>query len=255
MFDGVLLATVSQRQTASIEESHVFSPSVVNSARIGFNRIVAEQVQSLSTINPLADNPSYGFVPGRDVGQISIAGFTTYPGGLRAMGDYVFAYTSYQVDDDLSITRGSHSLRTGLAFERIQSNTLETGNTNGTVSFGSLASFLTDQPSSFQATIPGTSIPEGLRQSVVGAYLQDDWRVLRNLTLNLGVRYEMACPPKSTTGWGRWFMGHSSSSWGRPISIIQRGATSLPAWVLPGIRSEMAKQPCGPPSANTTSCL
>ena len=195
VFDGVLLGTFSQRQTASIEESHIFSPTVVNFARIGFNRIVAEQVQSLSTINPLADDPSYGFVPGRDVGQISIAGFTTYPGGLGTMGDYVFAYTSYQVDDDLSITRGSHSLRTGFAFERIQSNTLETGNTNGTASFGSLASFLTDQPSSFQATIPGTSIPEGLRQSVVGAYLQDDWRVLRNLTLNLGVRYEMATVP------------------------------------------------------------
>jgi hypothetical protein len=194
-FDGVLLGTLSQRQTASIEESHIFSPSLVNLTRIGFNRNVAEQVQSLSAINPLAADASYGFLPGQDVGQISIAGFTTYPGGLGGMGDYLFHYTSYQADDDLSITRGSHSLRAGLAFERIQSNTLEAGNNNGAASFGSLASFLTDQPSSFQATIPGTSIPEGLRQSVVGAYLQDDWRVLRNLTLNLGVRYEMATVP------------------------------------------------------------
>jgi hypothetical protein len=194
-FDSVLLGTFSQRQTASIEQSHIFSPSVVNSARIGFNRNVAEQVKSLSTINPIADDPSFGFLPGRDVGQISIAGFTTYPGGLSSQGDFIFHYTSYQAYDDLSITRGSHSLRTGLAFERIQSNTLGAGKNNGAVSFGSLAAFLTDQPTSFQATIPGTSVPEGLRQSVVGAYLQDDWRVLRNLTLNLGVRYEMATVP------------------------------------------------------------
>jgi len=194
-FDGVLLGTFSQRQTASIQESHIFSPSVVNFARIGFNRIVAEQVQSLSTINPLADDSSYGFLPGRNVGQISIAGFTTYPGGLGAQGDYLFHYTSYQADDDLSITRGSHSIRAGVAFERIQSNTLGAGANNGTVSFGSLARFLTDQPTSFVATIPGTSVPEALRQYVVGAYLQDDWRVLRNLTLNLGVRYEMATVP------------------------------------------------------------
>jgi hypothetical protein len=194
-FDSILLGTFSQRQSASIEESHVFSPSVINFARIGFNRIVAEQVQSLSTINPLADVMSYGFLPGRDVGQISIAGFTTYLGGPGAQANYIFHYTSWQAYDDLSITRGSHSLRTGLALERIQSNTLGAGNNNGAVGFGSLAAFLTDQPSSFLATIPGTSTPEGLRQSVVGAYLQDDWRVLRNLTLNLGVRYEMATVP------------------------------------------------------------
>jgi hypothetical protein len=194
-FDGVLLGTFSQRQTASIEESHIFSPSVVNFARIGFNRNVAEQVQSLSAINPLADDTSYGFLPGRDVGQISIAGVTAYPGGLGAQGDYLFHYTSWQADDNLSITRGSHSIRVGVAFERIQSNTLGAGANNGTVSFGSLARFLTDRPTSFVATIPGTSVPEGLRQYVVGAYLQDDWRVLRNLTLNLGVRYEMATVP------------------------------------------------------------
>jgi hypothetical protein len=118
-FDGVFLGTFSQRQTASIQESHAFSPSVINLNRIAFNRIIAEQVQSLSTINPLANDLSYGFLPGRNVGQIAIAGFTTYPGGLGAQGDYLFHYTSYQADDDLSITAGSHSIRAGVAFERI----------------------------------------------------------------------------------------------------------------------------------------
>jgi hypothetical protein len=172
MFDGVLLGTLSQRQTASIEESHILSPSVVNFTRIGFNRIVAEQVQSLSAINPLADDTSYGFLPGQDVGQISIAGFTTYPGGIGGMGDYIFHYTSWQADDDLSITSGSHSLRTGLALERIQSNTLEEGNNNGAASFGSLASFLTDQPSSFQATLPGTRARYGAKDQLVSEKAQ-----------------------------------------------------------------------------------
>jgi hypothetical protein len=194
-FGGVLLGTFSQRQTASIQESHTFSSSVVNLTRLGFNRIVAEQVQSLSAINPLTGDTAYGFLPGRNVGQISIAGVTAYPGGLGSQGDYLFHYTSYQADDDLLITRGSHSIRAGLALERIQSNTLGAGANNGTASFGSLAAFLTNQPTSFVATIPGTSVPEALRQYVAGAYLQDDWRVLRNLTLNLGVRYELATVP------------------------------------------------------------
>ena len=59
----------------------------------------AEQIQGLSAINPLADDPSYGFLPGRDIGQISIAGFATNPGGPGAEGDYLFHYTSYQADN------------------------------------------------------------------------------------------------------------------------------------------------------------
>jgi outer membrane receptor protein involved in Fe transport len=112
-----------------------------------------------------------------------------------AEGDYGFHYTSYQADDNFAITKGSHSVRARVALERIQSNTLGAGNNNSVVSFGSLQSFLTNQPSSFQATLPGTSIPESLRQYIVGTYLQDDWRVRRNLTLNVGLRYEMATVP------------------------------------------------------------
>jgi hypothetical protein len=195
IFGGLLLGTFAERQTAAIEESHVFTPSAVNFVRIGLNRVIAEQIQALSAINPLADDPSYGFLPRRDIGQISIAGFAIYPGGPGAEGDYLFHYTSYQADDNFALTKGSHSIRAGVALERIQANTLGAGNNNGVVSFGSLQSFLTNQPSSFQATIPGTNAPESLRQSVVGTYLQDDWRARRNLTLNLGLRYEVATVP------------------------------------------------------------
>jgi hypothetical protein len=194
-FGGLLLGTFAQRQTASVEESHVFTPSIVTTVRIGLNRVAAEQVQALSAINPIAENPSYGFMPGRDVGQISIAGLTTYPGGAGAEGDYLFHYTSFQADDNFTLTKGNHSIRAGVALERIQSNTVGAGNSNGVVSFGSLQSFLTNQPSSFQATLPGTNIPESLRQNVVGTYLQDDWRARHNLTINLGLRYEMATVP------------------------------------------------------------
>jgi len=194
-FGGLLLGTFTQRQTGSVEERHILSPSALNIVRIGFNRNVAKQVQSLAVINPLAADPSYGFVPGQPIGQISVGGITTYPGGPGAEGDYNFHYTSYQAGEDLSLTRGSHSFRSGIALERIQSNTLGAGNNNGVATFGSLQAFLTDQPSSFQATIPGTSVPEALRQYVLGTYIQDDWRTRHNLTLNLGIRYEMATVP------------------------------------------------------------
>lgn len=195
VFGNLLLGTFAQRQTATVEESHVFAPSAVNFLRIGLSRTTAEQVQALSALNPLADDLSYGFVPGRDVGQISIAGLTTYPGGSGAEGDYLFHYTSYQVDDNLALTERNHSIRLGVALERIESNTTGAGNNNGVVAFGSLQSFLTNVPASFQATLPGASYPESLRQDVVGAYVQDDWRVHHTLTINLGLRYEMATVP------------------------------------------------------------
>jgi hypothetical protein len=195
VYGGVLLGISTRRQVTSAEESHILSPSAVNFLRIGLNRTVAEEVQSLSAINPLAADPSFGFLPGRDVGQIQIAGITEYPGGLYATGDYHFHYTSYQLYDDLSITRGSHSLRAGISVEAIRSNALGAGTNNGVANFGSLASFLTDQPSSFTATIPGTNAPVGLRQVIAGGYIKDEWRAHRNLTVNLGLRYEMATVP------------------------------------------------------------
>jgi len=194
-FNFVLDGTLSHRQMANIEESHIFSPSVVNFARLGVNRAVAEQVASIAAINPAAADPSLGFVPGHDVGQINIGGLTLFLGGVGAIGDYHFNYTSYQAYDDVSVTRQNHSLTFGAAFERIHSNAVGAGASNGTATFGSLAAFLQNQPSAFSANIPGTGNPLGQRQSVFGVYLQDDWRARRNLTLNLGLRYEIASVP------------------------------------------------------------
>ena len=200
VFNDVLLGTTSRRMTANLEESHILSPAAINFARIGVNRMVAMQVLSLGTINPAAADTSLGFLPGRAVGGINIAGLTNFPGGVGASGLYQFHYTSYQAYDDFSLTKGGHSLKIGASVERINSNAVGAGTNNGTATFGSFAGFLNNQPISFSATIPGTGTPTGLRQSVFGAYLQDDWRLRKNLTLNLGVRYEMATVPTEEHG-------------------------------------------------------
>jgi hypothetical protein len=199
-FDDTLLGAISQRKTANVEENHIFGSSMVNSARIGFNRAVAVQVETLGVINPAVSDPSLGFVPGKPVGQLNIGGVTLFQGGPGALGEYHFHYNSYQAYDDLSFTQGAHSVKAGFAFEQIQSNGVGGGSPNGQVVFGSVSAFVQNQPTSFTANIPGTGTPLGLRQKVVAGYVQDDWRVRHNLTLNLGVRYEMSTVPSEQFG-------------------------------------------------------
>ena len=195
-FDGVLLGISGRRQVGTTEWSHIFNPATINFVRIGLNRIVANQVDSIAPINPAAADPSLGFLPGRNVGEITIGGITQYPGGLGASGDYQFHYTSAQLYDDLTMTRGAHLLKVGVALEGVQSNAIGAGTNNGNATFGSLASFLTDAPASFVATIPGTNVGLGMRQWIIGAYAQDDWTIDHRLTLNLGLRYEIATVPE-----------------------------------------------------------
>jgi hypothetical protein len=199
-YNFTLLGTQSRRTTANAEESHLFTPTSMNFLRFGFNRMVADQVKSLSAINPASSDSSLGFIPGRAVGQMNVTGLTSFTGGMGAQGEYQFHYNSYQLYDDFSLTRGSHSLKIGGSLEKIESNELGGGSLNGTAAFGSLTNFLTNVPTSFTATVPGTGTPLGLRQWVAGGYVQDDWRARRNLTFNLGLRYEMSSVPGEQHG-------------------------------------------------------
>jgi hypothetical protein len=193
------IGTKSRRHTFALEESHTFSPALVNVARFGFNRTVSIAPTTLSAINPAAASTSLGFVPGLPVGLINVTGLTNFQGGLRAVGEFDFHYNSYQVYDDLYWTRSKHSLKLGFYAEHIQSNQLGTANPNGQYIFGGLAAFLTNHPTSFNAPISSAISPRDLRQDIYGGYIQDDYKFRPNLTFNLGLRYEMATVPTESS--------------------------------------------------------
>jgi hypothetical protein len=194
------IGTRSRRHTLALEETHVFTPSLLNTARFGFNRTVSIAPTTLGAINPAASDTTLGFVPGLTVGLVNINsnGITPFTGGLGAVGEYDFHYNSYQAIDDLSWTRNRHSLKFGFYAERIQSNQLGTANPNGQFIFSSLANFVANVPASFNAPLGSTISPRDLRQSIYAAYVQDDYKFRTNLTFNLGLRYEMATVPTET---------------------------------------------------------
>ena len=188
----------AKRQFIVLEESHIFGPGLVNTVRFGFNRDRAGGLPS-TAINPPAADTSLGWVPGRTAPQV-FAGSLTQIGNGASPTSYR-NWNSYQAYDDAFLTRGLHSLKFGFGFERDQLNEVDlTADYHGIFTFGSLPTFLTNQPSRFTGGFPGLPGQRGMRQSIIGAYVQDDWRVLTNLTLNLGVRYEMSTVPTEAHG-------------------------------------------------------
>jgi outer membrane receptor protein involved in Fe transport len=196
IFNTVDIANFSSRQTVVLEETHVFNPRLVNSLRFGFNRVLAQDTLGTRAINPLAADLSLGSFPGKPAPQINVSGLASFTGGLGATGGVPRIWNSYQVYDDAFMTRGAHSLKFGFAFERMQLNiNVIPGQPNGRFSFASLTNFLINQPRTFGGGPPTTAYGLQMRQSLFGGYLQDDWRVRSNLTLNLGVRYEAVTVP------------------------------------------------------------
>jgi hypothetical protein len=195
--DVQLAGSRTRRHVVVVEENHVFSPTLLNTARVGYSRESANADIGLSAINPLAANTSLGAVPGRAAANVQISGVTPFAGGLGGFGSYNFYWNSFQGYDDIFLTRGKHSLRVGASVERIDLNFNKTVNPTGVFRFGSLRSFLTNAPTLFQGP---SSANQGFRQTIFGAYVQDDWQLRRNLTLNLGLRYEMATVLKDVRG-------------------------------------------------------
>jgi hypothetical protein len=194
-FDNKPLSLPSQRCSGSVDESHTFDASMINSLRAGATRVDASGGYYTSAYNPLLDNPSLGFIPGHNVGSIQVTGLTSFSGGIGLASGNTFNYTSYQLYDDLSLIRGIHSIKVGFNVESIRSNSDSADSSDGTMTFNSLLAFLQDKPFSFAALLPGSDTTRGIRQTIVGGYVQDDIRWRRNLTINLGLRYEMITQP------------------------------------------------------------
>ena len=193
--DNWVAGSTSLRAMMTVGENHIFSSSLVNSFRAGYTRVHAVANTPIQTINPLSTDTSLGAFPGRPAAAVNVAGLTGFVGGIGGLSPSNYAWNTFQFYDDAFLTRGVHSLKFGFAFERDEDNPYGINRPNGLFSFGSLAGFLLNQPQQFDGAIISTYARKGLRQSIFGGYVQDDWKFRPNLTINLGLRYEAATVP------------------------------------------------------------
>ncbi|PYX30247.1 MAG: hypothetical protein DMG80_12915 [Acidobacteria bacterium] len=198
--NNVLYQTKTSRQIFALEETHTFAANFVNSVRIGWNHEAVNNNQNSTAINPDATRTDLGSFPGRAAAQVLVGGLTDFTGGVGGSPTYLYHWNTGQIYDDAFFTKGTHAIRFGIALERQMLNQVADTDPNGIWNFGSLDDFFGNTPGKFQGGLHSTLSPRNLRQTIFGAYLQDDWRLRSNLTVNLGLRYEMSTVPTETAG-------------------------------------------------------
>jgi hypothetical protein len=201
-FGNVELGHLTTRQFVAAEETHNFGTSFVNAARFGFNRSSVDDNRSLRPLKTAASDALLGAFQGRDASYVNIGSnqITPMPGGVGGLPTYFYRWNSFQAYDDAFWTRGTHSIKFGVAVERMQSQVIADTDPNGVWTFPDLSSFLQNLPSKFQGGIHSQVAPRNMRQTLFGVYVQDDWRARPSLTLNLGLRWEMTTVPTETSG-------------------------------------------------------
>jgi hypothetical protein len=189
------------RQGFSVEETHLISSKMSNTARFGYNRSFADGQLTVSAINPAAADPTFGLGIGLFAPRTQVAGLSVFGGGLKGQSVQDYLLQTYQIFDDATRNIGNHDLKFGFMFIRYHENLFAPFREDGVVTFSTLSDFLTNNPHRASAPPNLSAIrAHNLVTSIPAFYIQDDWKMRPGLTLNLGLRYEMETIPTETNG-------------------------------------------------------
>ncbi len=189
-----------REQVASLSETHVFSPSILNKATFGFSR---GAFYFNSGVTGTASSVTGGWVntTGVDVpGAVVIGGGTTLNGasaltngGTNAGSNLTAVRNLFTLADQVSITHGKHLLSFGAWFERVQANDNLIQDQYGQASFNNLQTFLQGSISTY--TFASGSTPLSWRSLEGAFFAEDSIKLTPNLEVRLGFRGEF------TNGW------------------------------------------------------
>ncbi|MBI3681195.1 MAG: TonB-dependent receptor [Acidobacteria bacterium] len=192
------------------QETHVFGPATVNTLKLGYSRGflttgLERAGKLLGTelgLKNLAVSPQDYSLP-----QMTILGFGS-PGAPVSFGHSSNSFrnwtNTYAISDTMSHVRGNHTLSLGIDLRHNRSPQETTNGTNGRFVFNGnytglpLADYLIGAYQTASAAY--SQVIGDYRYNLTAAFLQDDWRLRPNLSLNLGLRYEHQSPWRERGG-------------------------------------------------------
>jgi hypothetical protein len=187
-----------REQVVSLEETHVFSPNVLNTLRAGYSRAAYFFTGEPTPGTSAASLP--GFLAGSPVGALVVGGSAASNpaaqlsfGGSNNGSNLDVARNLFTYEDRVALTTGRHQLNVGAWFQRIRSNENLALSQYGQATFTSLQTFLQGTAGSLLYDPAPTRL--GWRMWMGALYVEDVIRVRPNLTLTLGFRDEF------TSGW------------------------------------------------------
>ena len=199
--------------TGVMDWTRTIGPSLVNEARVGVNYVFVNNGSASNGLENFAQTVGIPGVPSAFLPSISFNGPANAAGFGTSDVYQLFADTVIHLEDTLIWTKGTHTMHMGFQAYRYRVDTFYSGNNGraGTILFDgqytagpvpgtkagngsgiSEADFLLGLPDEIQGGVNGGTW--GQRANSLAAFFQDDWRVTPNLTLNLGLRWELHTP-------------------------------------------------------------
>lgn len=195
-------------------ETHVFTPTLTNEARFGFNYLHTGFQHPNAANLGFAASVGFGGIPQAKLnGGLPAVGIS----GMSAFGSPTWSTTDehenvFQILDNVTKIWGNHALKAGVDFQNIRFSTLQpqdsrgyynytgeyTSNLNAANTGSGIADFLLDMQNNAGLS---NEVTNGDQRSDNAAYFQDDWRVNQKLTLNLGLRWEFFQPYQDVGGY------------------------------------------------------
>lgn len=187
-------AFVSRNQFVTIEYRQVMARATIHTARMGYSRTRIGQTVSANTTQVLPV-----FVPGRPLmGAIDIGGLQRF--GPQSSADVQLRQHVISGQYDVTKSWGRHLVKSGVLVERYQDDEYNPTFSLGIFRFANLSNFLGNLPAQFIGLTPQGDLRRHWDWTLYGTYVQDDIQAARNLTVNLGLRFEGATLPVDTGG-------------------------------------------------------